>query len=378
MQSYTSSSSQAESRAAVAELTAAWPATCPDLILLFSSTHQDAAGLRAELESKYAGCTVVGCTTSGEHARAVHRNGSVSAAALYTPHLRWHAELIAPLSSFTPDLAALAVRRAYAALGVEPSQVDPREVVGVLLADGLSCKEEVVAAAVAEALDGAPLVGGSAGDDLAFKQTQVSVRGRTQSDAAVLLVARGPAGFFRILKHQHFQTRAVSMAVTRADPSTRRVYEIDGYPAAEAYARALGIARSELAQATFMNPVVITVQGQPYVRSVQSVNADDSLTFYCAVEEGWILDLAGHRDMRAALEADLNVACANKPPAGFLLGFNCILRALEANTRGLHAPLGETLAGVADNVIGFDTYGEVLDGLHINQTLVALLLERAA
>jgi hypothetical protein len=168
------------------------------------------------------------------------------------------------------------------------------------------------------------------------------------------------------------------MAVTRADAAARRVYELDGQLAADTYAHALGISRERLADEAFLNPVVITVQGKPYVRSVQSVNDDGSLTFYCAVEEGWILDLAGHQDMHAALATDVEQALEQSQRAGFFLGFNCILRALEADKRALHPHLEATLADVAEASLCFDTYGEVTDGLHINQTLVGLLLSAAA
>ena len=163
----------------------------------------------------------------------------------------------------------------------------------------------------------------------------------------------------------------------RADPARRVVYELDGYPAADAYARALGCTAAELTDdATFSNPVVVKVQGQLYVRSIQKVNADGSLTFYCAVDEGWILDLAGHHEMVPALEQDL-AALRSAPPA-FMLGFNCILRALEAEKHGLHPDIQRVLERAAAASVSFDTYGEVLNGLHINQTLVALALDDAA
>jgi hypothetical protein len=378
MKSFVGRSFELDASSAAEECTRGWPAEAPDLVLVFSSTKQDAGALRAALEARCPGALVIGCTTSGEQLSGRHANGSVSAAALYTPNVRWSAEVISPLSAFEDGLAAAAVERALAKLGALDSNVDPQELVGLLLCDGLSCKEEVVAAAVAEALDGIPLVGGSAGDDLAFQKTLVSAPGMTTADAAVILIGRGPAGFYRILKHQHFTSRPTTLAVTRADPTTRRVYELDGYPAADAYARALGIPRAELADATFLHPVLVTVQGRKYVRSVQSIAEDGSIAFYCAVGEGWILELAGHEDMTSTLRDDLArfEVAGDKP--GFVIGFNCILRALEAQSLGAHDALGAIIESAADASIAFDTYGEVLDGLHINQTLVALALSRAA
>lgn len=378
MDSYRGRSSLVDAGAAVEEACAGWPKETPSLLLAFASTKQDGEAVRAALTAKYPGALIAGCSTTGEHLDGRHANGTLTLAALYTPTVEWAVERISPLSSFNDELARAAVDRALFKLAVDKSQHDPRELIGVLLCDGLAGKEEAVAAAVAEALDGAPLVGGSAGDDLAFKATTVLTRDMAGSDAAVLIVGKGPAGFYSILKHQHFTARSMPMAVTRADPALRRVYEIDGYPAAETYARALGVARAELADASFLNPVLVTVQGEQYVRSVQSVGEDGSLTFYCAVEEGWILDLAGHHEMADTLRRDLaGLRCNGRQP-GFLIGFNCILRALEAQKRGLHEELGAIVAETALASIGFDTYGEVKDGLHINQTLVALALSEAA
>ena len=61
----------------------------------------------------------------------------------------------------------------------------------------------------------------------------------------------------------------------------------------------------------------------------------------------------------------------------FLFGFNCILRAIEADGAGAHEQLGQVFKQSCDNMIGFDTYGEQLDGLHMNQTLVAVAFGEA-
>jgi len=362
---------------AIREATSSFGAIEPDLVLAFVSTKQDPVATYGALHERFPNALVVGCSTTGESLDGAHANGSLTVAALETPNVRWSTKVIEPLSRFSEPLAVQAVTDAFRDLAVDPTTLDASEVVGVLFSDGLSCKEERLAAAVADALEGFPLVGGSAGDDLAFERTWVLGPGGARSDAAVLLVGRGPAGFYRVVKHQHFTERRTSLAVTRADPARRVVYELDGYPAADAYARALGCTAAELTDdATLSNPVVVKVQGQLYVRSIQKVNADGSLTFYCAVDEGWILDLAGHHEMVPALEQDL-AALRSAPPA-FMLGFNCILRALEAEKHGLHPDIQRVLERAAAASVSFDTYGEVLNGLHINQTLVALALDDAA
>lgn len=351
----------------------------PDLVIAFASTKQNPEEVHAALGRRFPNAVLLGCTTTGESLDGGHSNGSLTLAGLHTPNTRWASRRIAPLSTFSPRLAEEAVRGCASDLGIDVTTVDPTQVVAVLLCDGLSLKEERVAEAVAEALEGIPLAGGSAGDDLAFRRTLVLSREGVSSDAAVLLLGYGPVGFYKLLKHQHFTKRPACLAVTRADTSIRRVYEIDGIPAAHAYARALGLPADGLTQeATFLNPVLVNIEGNLYVRSVQAIHEDGSLTFYCAVDEGWLLDIAGHDEMVPALESDVAALEIGGERPAFLLGFNCILRALEADRKGIHSDLGDVLARCAEGCVSFDTYGEILNGLHINQTLVALSLGRNA
>src|SRR6185437_1775777 len=110
---------------------------------------------------------------------------------------------------------------------------------GFLLIDGLSLSEERVASSLFHALGDVPFIGGSAGDDLAFKETFVFADGEFHRDAAVLLLFETSLPV-RTLKLQHFAPTGVRMVIAGADPDRRIVTEINGEPAAKAYARLIG------------------------------------------------------------------------------------------------------------------------------------------
>ena len=83
------------------------------------------------------------------------------------------------------------------------------------------------------------------------------------------------------------------MVVTEADPQMRIVTEINGEPAGKEYARLIGLdeeALSPMCFATF--PVVVKIGGKEHVRSIQKVNEDGSLTFFCAIDVGVVLTVA--------------------------------------------------------------------------------------
>ena len=139
------------------------------------------------------------------------------------------------------------------------------------------------------------------------------------------------------------------LVVTEADPAQRVVREINGLPAAEEYARILGIDAGELDPVHFAaSPVVVLIDGANYVRSIQKVNPDGSLKFYCAIERGVVLRVARGVDLVANLETALSQVRARIGPPQLVLTFDCILRKLEIDrgrsrrSRERHPPSATT------------------------------------
>jgi len=367
-------SSRAENaRDAVQEATASWPVDVKvDMIFAFHSTKQDAGAVAAELAARFPGAHVAGCTTAGEHLSGRHLNGALVLAGLSSPRSRW-AVTVVDIANVPFDAARAEETRdtLLRALGRSPEDLDPQKHACIVFMDGLSMKEEGVSSAMAEALIGVPLVGGSAGDDLKFVRTQVIADDRAYDGAAVFVLVESEEGL-RLLKHQHFVTTQHRLAVTKVDLAKRKVIELDGRPAAESLARALGIPTDTLTtDAAFAHPLTFECDGELYMRSVQRIDADGSIAFYCAIEEGMVLGVGGHLDIAQALATQLEPP---PPRARFLLACNCILRAIEADRSGTHDALGGLLGGIGEHVLGFDTYGEQLNGLHINQTIVGLAI----
>ena len=362
---------------AVAEATRGFPTDVRfDILFCFASTKQDAVRVAAALAQRFPGVPIAGCSTAGELLGATHRTGSLVVTALSSPRIRWTVTVAPELASFD-EPAALGVRdRLLAGLGLDAAALDPAKHFCLTFIDGLSCKEEVVSALVADVLEGVPLLGGSAGDDLAFKKTWVFADGKAHGSSAVFVLGESQSGArFDVVKHQHYTTTPKALVITRADVATRRVFEIDGYNARDAYARALGLAPADVtSDVAFMNPLAFVSNDAIYVRSVQRIEPDGSIIFYCAIEEGMVLSLGGHEPMVGALERDIATLEAAGGKADFFLSFNCILRALEAKATGGFDALGATVERFGRHVIGFDTYGEQLRGLHINQTLVGLAI----
>ena len=124
------------------------------------------------------------------------------------------------------------------------------------------------------------------------------------------------------------------------------------------------------------NPMVVLIDGTNYVRSIQKVNPDGSLTLFCAIEEGLVLRAASCGDLVADLERTFADARAAIGQPRVVIGCDCILRKLEITERGLVDRV-ETVFR-ENNVIGFNSYGEQYRGVHINQTLTGIAIGEPA
>ena len=163
------------------------------------------------------------------------------------------------------------------------------------------------------------------------------------------------------------------MVVTDADAERRLVKEINGLPAAQEYARVLGLDAGGLDPMRFAtSPVVVLIDGTTYVRSIQKANPDGSLTFFCAIENGVVLRSAKGVDLLKNLEEAFSKIRAEIGPPQLVLGCDCVLRKLEI----LQSPQKDRVVEVfqKNNTIGFNTYGEQFNGVHINQTLVGIAI----
>ncbi len=363
-------------REALEELHARLEQPDASLVLFFCSSEYERGPLADAIADRFAGVDVVGCTTAGEIGPAGCRDHSitgVSFAASVCTAVVGHLE---DLRRFQLSEGVAFARDLRRRLDETVADDGAQNRFAFLLVDGLFGHEEQLAHSFQQGLGEIPLVGGSAGDSMSFDSTFIYCDGRFASDAAVLVLAATPLPLTEF-KTQHFVPTDERLVVTEADPSQRLVIEINGLPAAEEYARILGVETGDLEPVHFAaSPVVVLIDGANYVRSIQKATPDGSLKFYCAIERGVVLRVAKGVDLVANLETALSHVRAQIGPPQLVLTFDCILRKLEIVHGGLEPSVSEILR--RNNAVGFNTYGEQFCGVHMNQTLTAIALGSSA
>lgn len=349
----------------------------PDLagVMLFCSSRYPRGALGAAMARRADGHVIVGCTSSGELTPTGMTEGSLTAIgfpascfALETLCLDGLGKLdAADVHGRIRQLAADAVARAEARWGSAHHA-------GIFLIDGLSVQEELLTLTIQNALGQIPLVGGSSGDGLDFRETSVFHQSHFRSDAAVVCLLSSPRPL-HVFRAQHFRPGPAHMVITRADPVSRIVHEINAEPAAAEYARLIGARVGDLCPHLFAShPPVVRAGGDHFARSIRCANPDGSLTFYGAIDEGVVMTLGETGDIIASLEDLFRRLDAEVGGIDRVLGFDCVLNSLEIRQRQLTDRVSRLYARAG--VVGFNTYGEQVRAAHVNQTFSGLAIGR--
>lgn len=337
-------------------------------VLYFSSMSYDPAGLAAEMKSAFADAAVFGCTTAGEIITGKMLKNSVVAMAISADVIDDMAvEVVSNISE--ENNVAIAFTSFEKHFGEKMQAMDIGKYVGIILTDGMCGAEEKLMDTIGD-LTNVVFVGGAAGDDLAFKSTNVFVEGKSYSNAAVLVLLKLKSEF-DIIKTQSFRLLGKKLVATRVNEAAREVVEFDGKPAVLAYTMALGIPEAEAADHFMRHPVGLMFDGEPYVRSPQQVK-DGSIIFYCQVIEGMELEILESTDIVEGTKVAVQSKAKDMGGVSGIINFHCILRTLELQNIGRTEDYGKVFEDIP--TIGFSTYGEEYVG-HINQTSTMLVFK---
>ena len=372
----TGTSQSRDPRQAAAELYNAVSQHGIKLVMFYCASDYDFPALADAIQAQFGDTPVVGCTTAGEITPVGYLDGALTGFSLACDDMDVVTEIF-PVDPFDSVTAASHVSSMLDELGahrdVAPSATDS---FAFLLVDGLSMQEESVVSCMHHHLRGIDLIGGSAADATRFQTTHLYYGGQFHTGVAVLTVVRTGLPFVTF-RTQHFEPSTKRMVVTGADAARRTVYEINGKPAAAEYARIIGIAPDALTQLVFATyPVMVRIGGQNFVRSIGRINDDGSLQFFCAIDEGIVLTIASGVDFVENLQQAFDRVHDLIGPPQIVLGCDCLFRRLEMDRDGIRERVSEIL--VKHNVVGFTTYGEQFNAMHVNQTFTGIAIGRPA
>lgn len=368
----TAQSCNPDPRSAVREFYAAVAQPAMSLVVFFCSSEYALDDLAAEINLLFSGIPVIGCTTAGEIGPDGCCDHSLSGASFSTSDARAVVGYLDHLQSFDKPRGHQFIDDLVGRFNIVAPDAVPDNSFAFLLIDGLSNREEAAVHVFQMKLGKTALFGGSAADNQQFRHAQIFCDGAFRCDSAAVALVSTPHPF-RLFKTQHFVAGTERMIVTDADQAQRLVREINGRPAAEEYARAIGVKVSELGTGHFSSfPMVVRINGMNFVRSVLRINPDGSMVFYCAIERGMVMWIAQGLEFIANLQRTFSGIRNEIGEPQLVIACDCVLRKLEISHKMLGEPVDEIFR--QNHAVGFNTYGEQFAGIHINQTLTGIAI----
>lgn len=337
----------------------------PALVILFGSPREALAPLAHELRAALSDCRVAGCSSAGEIGCAGYCTGQIVAIGFPRTTFRAEIEVLRNLAHIPVSDWMAQLRKGHAAFAGDREKAK----FGLLFSDGLAGKEEVLIAAIEAALPAMPVLGGSAADGLEFTRTCLIADDEVASDIAVFVMVETVLPVSEVT-FAHFSPTDTRAVVTAAIPDQRIILELNAEPAAEEYARLTGIAEADLTPTDFArHPLLLRMGRRHHVRAIRARTDRGGLSLMSAIEVGTVLTLGRAEDLTHGFASAME-ALPRRPL--LVLGFDCILRRLALERAGLLGAQSELFARY--NIIGFNTYGEQHNAMHVNQTFVGLAI----
>jgi hypothetical protein len=349
-----------------------------DLVIVFPSATYDLEALHRGALEAAAPAAVVGCTTVGAFTAEAQVESGCVAAFLAADGISFgvcHVERV-------DDDVAESTRRAAMLAHERAGERHPHSVL-MLLCDGLTPDQRALARGAYEAASAVvPIVGGAAGDDLAWRATYTFGEERLLSNGLVAVWINSARPMAVAVGHG-WSPFSRPMLVTRADGPV--MYELDGLPALDAYLAVRGAtllehARSFGEQCSERPLGIPNAKGGYDLRQIHETVPGGGLVLTTAVPEQTVVQVMAS-DVDALLEGARATARDAVERLGgaprFALVFSCCTRAPLLGDRIAEevAEISASLGGVPAG--GFYTCGEfarVPGATGIHNSSVAILV----
>jgi len=324
----------------------------PALVMVFCMPHYDLSLLLAGIRSVTGSARLAGATGSGEIACGGYLGfgGGVAVTAMTAGPYRFG---IASASHIHGDLDRAGqeiARAAKAEAGASPHSAM------ILLADCLAGDlQQLFLGSYKVVGPMTAMVGGAAGDELAFKASFVFHDGAVVDQGAVAVWIASDRPLVATTRHG-WKAIGVPMLVTRAEGT--EIIELNGRPAGAAYEEQLHIGPGRLPAEKFWDSSmyhpfgIMQMDGSTIIRVARAKTARDSLLIQACVPPAGssVVVMEGSSDSLLSVVGEVGrEALEANPDAGVILAFSCAMRAKIMKERT--AEEAEALQAAAGGVV---------------------------
>lgn len=344
-------------------------------VIFFASSDYDVPALSVEIKTRFPDAEVIGTSTSGEISSNGFTKKSIVMTAFSCTSTRISTVLVEDVDKF-PIIHKEKIISAMRKCGISENDPKSHETAFALtFINGLRNAEEALLSLFYAIVknDRFLIAGGSAGDDLKFKETYVCCNGKTVSSGAVIMFFKTSLKF-DIRKENIYKPSGKQLRITNADTTTRTIYTINNRPAKSEYASSIGIPEYKVNDALLDYPFGRVFGDNIFISSLASFNPNGSINMYSRVLQNSQVDLLEPDDYKTITAETCNQIKEKIKNPQFVLLINCILRTITFENKACCSTLTDMYNAKFPVFCGFSSYGEQYGLVNSNQTLVTIVI----
>ena len=236
--------------------------------------------------------------------------------------------------------------------------------------------EELVLDTFEDVLEGKGITvaGGSSGAALERKETFVALNGEIYKQTCAFVFIHNLEGKIGFYRENIFKPTSFRFTATYADCEDRTVMEYDGEPAAEILSRALNVTTDKLQKELTLHPMGRIVDGSINITEANEVLPDGSISYFATIYNHTKMLLLETDNVRRVWSETVQRVRNDIPKPSFTISVNCLSRSRLFENEGCFGEFVNVLRNYG-NFIGVSGYGEQLNFIHLNQTMVLLVFE---
>ena len=236
--------------------------------------------------------------------------------------------------------------------------------------------EELVLDTFQEVLEGTGIMvaGGSAGSSLERRETLVAYGKDIYKRTCAFVFIHNLDGKVAFYRENIFKPTSHKFTATHADCEDRTVMEYNGEPAAEILAHSLNVPIEKLKDALELHPMGRITDGEINITEADEVFEDGSISYYATIYNHTKMLLLETDDIKRVWNETLHRVKNDFEKASFTIVVNCLSRSKLFEKQNCFGEFVNILRNYG-NFIGHSGYGEQLNFIHLNQTMILLVFE---
>lgn len=217
--------------------------------------------------------------------------------------------------------------------------------------------------------------GASSGADSAYSETYVSLNGEVFDNGAVFVLIRNLHGRIYLYKENMYKSTNIMLRATDVECESRMVYEFNEKPAMSLLRNDLGIPKSMLISFMDEHPLGRVIDKDIFIVSARDI-IDDGIQFHGRIYNMMpmvLLEMENLDTVWSRTARNIKDIAGIRP--SFTIAVNCMARKNIFEKYNVLDKFYDKLSSEYGDYIGITGFGEQLDNVHLNQTLVLALFE---